>query len=316
MIDSQNLPQGRGKTEVFYPQGATIAQGVQIWNKPRNATMINFFAISGGGGGGAGFSKTPGSSGGGGGSGACSGVVRFLVPAIFVPDILYIQVGAGGKGGVPGVSSGNGTAGTNSYISTSPPLTAGTVAPLPNIWLNSGVNAPGGGGGGAIGTAGAAGTVPTIAVIQPHHIYGNWLATVGLVGIIGGATTGAAGTGPTAWAAHCLSPGGSGGGAINTGNFAGGAVTITARYVVPGKYDMATTAIPGGVVSGGNGNPGIKSLAPFLNCGGSGGGTIDSGQGGHGGNAGYGSGGGGGGTGSTGGNGGNGGDGLVIISSW
>jgi hypothetical protein len=227
---------------------------------------------------------------------------------------LYIQVGAGGKGGVPGSNSGNGNAGINSYISTTPPLTAGTVAPLPNIWLNSGVNAPGGGGGGGA-SAGAAGTVPTIAVIQPHHLYGTWNATVGLVGIIGGAQTGAVGTGPTAWAANMFSPGGSGAG-CTAAEFAGGAVTLTARYVVAGKLDMATTAIPGGVATGGNGNPGLKMLAPFLNCGGSGGGTSNSGQGGHGGNAGYGSGGGGGGAGTTGGNGGNGGDGLVIISSW
>lgn len=314
MQEAQHTPNGQiGETKVFYPLGSTIAQGVQTWYKPKWATMINFVAVGGGAGGGAGFTRTAGTAGGGGGSGASSGIARFLVPAIFVPDVLYIQVGAGGKGGVPGVSSGNGVAGVNSYISTSPPLTAGTVAPLPNIWLNSGVTAPGAGGGGAVGAAGAAGTVPTIAVVQPHHLYGQWMATVGLVGIIGGVQTGAAGTGPTAWAANMFSPGGSGAGCTTT-DFAGGPVTLTARYVVPGKFEMATTAIPAGTSPGGNGNPGIKSFAPFLNCGGSGGASNNSGQAGHGANGGYGCGGGGGGAGATAGNGGNGGDGLVIIS--
>ena len=182
MLDfTQGVP-ARGKIDIFFAQGGTVAQGVQIWNKPRNATMINFVAIAGGGGGGAGFTRTAGTAGGGGGGGASSGIARFLVSAVFVPDILYVYVGHGGKGGVPGVSAGAGGAGVNSFVTTCPPLTAGTMPPLPNIIINAVVNAPGGGGGGAVGAAGTAGTVPTIAVVQPHHLYGNWLATVGLVG--------------------------------------------------------------------------------------------------------------------------------------
>lgn len=316
MLDFVQGVPARGKTDIFYPQGSSVARGVQIWNKPRNATMIHFLAVGGGGGGGAGFTRAAGTAGGGGGGGASSGIARFLVPAIFVPDILYIFVAVGGQGGRPGVSSGNGTAGANSFIATCPPLTAGTLTPLPNLWLSSGVNVPGGGGGGAVGAAGAAGTVPTIAVIQPHHLYGNWVATVGLVGVAGGAHTGANGTAVTCWAANMFSPGAGGGGIATTVDFTGGAQTLTARYSVAGRAEMATTAIPGGVANGGNGNAGLKSITPFLNSGGSGGGTDDNGQAGGGGTGGYGCGGGGGGAGATAGNGGNGGDGIVIISSW
>lgn len=316
MLDFTNGVPARGKTDIFYPQGGTVAQGVQIWNKPRNATMINFVAISGGGGGGAGLTRTAGTAGAGGGGGASSGIARYLVPAVFMPDILYVYVGNGGKGGVPAVSAGNGAAGVNSWVTTCPPLTAGTQPPLPNIIINSGVNVPGGGGGGAVALAGAAGTVPSIALVQPHHLYGNWLATVGLVGVAGGAHTGANGTAVTAWAANMFSPGAGGGGISTTVDFTGGAVNLTARYVVAGETEMATTAIPAGVANGGNGNAGRKSIYPFLNSGGSGGGTDNDGQGGHGGTGGYGCGGGGGGAGATGGNGGNGGDGLVVISSW
>lgn len=317
MIDANGLPNtGKERTRIFYPLGSSVARGVQVWYKPRGVSMINFVAVGGGGGGGAGLTRTAGTPGGGGGGGASSGIARFLVPAIFVPDILYIFVGQGGQGGRPGVSSGAGTAGVNSFITTCPPLTAGTMAPLPNIWLDSGRNVPGGGGGGAVGAAGSAGSVPTIAVIQPHHLYGNWVATVGLIGVAGGAHTGANGTAVTAWAANMFSPGAGGGGIATTTDFTGGAQTITARYSVAGQTEMATTAIPAGVANGGNGNAGRKSITPFLNSGGSGGGTDDNGQGGFGGNGGYGCGGGGGGAGATGGNGGNGGDGLVIITAW
>jgi len=316
MLDFQHLPQGRGKTDIFYSLGSSIGQGVQIWNKPRNATMLMFVAIAGGGGGGAGFTRAAGTAGGGGGSGACSGVARFIVPAQLLPDYLYLQVGAGGKGGVPGVSSGAGATGTNSFVSLSPPTNAGSLPALPNIIISSGVNAPGGGGGGAVGAAGTAGTVPSIAVVNTSHLFGNWLATVGLVGLAGGAHTGAAGVAVTAWAANICSPGASGGGIATTTNFAGGAVSSTARLFIPGKADFNTQIVAAGVANGGNGNAGWQSLAPLLNSGGSGGGTSDTGQGGHGGAGGYGCGGGGGGAGATGGNGGNGGSGLIIITSW
>lgn len=317
MLDQFGLPnKGIGNTKLFLPNTGVVAQGVQTWYKPKNASMCYFVVWGGGAGGGAGFTRTAGTAGGGGGGGASSGIARFIVPAMFVPDKLFIQVGVGGKGGVPGVSSGNGSAGTNTYISTCPPLTAGTVAPLPNIWLNSGVTQPGGGGGGAVGAAGAAGTVPTIAVIQPHHLYGQWNATVGLVGAAGGAHTGANGTAVTAWAANMFSPGAGGGGIATTTDFTGGAQTLTARYSVTGQIEMATTALPAGVANGGNGNAGFKNLAPFLNSGGSGGGTDNDAQGGHGGTGGYGCGGGGGGAGATGGNGGNGGEGGALIVCW
>lgn len=317
MIDQFNLPnKGLGDTKIYFPSTILTSRGSQIWYKPKGASMCFFIAVAGGGGGGAGFTRAAGGAGGGGGSGASSGITRFIVPAVFVPDTLHISVGSGGKGGVPGVSSGNGDGGANSFITTSTPTTAGAAPVLPNIWLASGGNAPGGGGGGAVAAAGAAGSVPTIATVQPHHLYGQWLATVGLVGIAGGAHTGANGGSVTAWAANMFSPGASGGGIATTVDFSGGSVNATARYDVAGKCNFNTTIAAAGVANGGSGNAGWKCLAPFLNSGGSGGGTDNDAQGGHGGNGGYGSGGGGGGAGATGGNGGNGGDGIVVISCW
>jgi hypothetical protein len=69
--------------------------------------------------------------------------------------------------------------------------------------------------------------VPTIAVTQPINALGEWFSIVGLVGVAGGAQTGAVGTSVTAWGALPLSPGAGGAGCTTT-DFAGGAQTATA----------------------------------------------------------------------------------------
>jgi len=311
-MDFTHLPSRyKSNVKIFNPTTSTNLQGFQMWNKPRGTSMVEIICIAGGGGGGGGFTRTAGSAGGGGGGGACSGITRFVCPAIFLPDILYIQVGAGGQGGAASVA---GTAGLNSYVLTS------KTAVLPNIICYSGVNAPGGGGAGTGAAAGSAGTVPTIAVTQPWNALGQWFSTVGLVGVVGGAQTGAVGTSITAWAANPLSPGAGGAGCTTT-DFAGGGQTVTALLDV-GSFGYFPTGAgvlaAGGTGTGAaiNGSSGVEKLMPFLNSGGAGGGSNNSGQAGHGGSGGYGCGGGGGGAGTTGGRGGNGGDGLVIIISW
>jgi len=311
---SHLAPKYKSNTQVFLSTSFVAQQGYQVWQKPRGCSMVHMVCWGGGGGGGAGFTRNPGNAGGGGGSGASSGVTRFTCAATLLPDTLYIIAGNGGLGGRPGVSSGNGTNGLNSFV-----LTAKTNV-LPNIVLYSGVNQPGGGGGGTGAAAGAAGSVPTIAVVQPTAMWGEWFATVGLVGVIGGAQTGAVGTDITAWAANCLTPGASGAG-CTAGDFAGGNITATALldlgsngYYPTGTGNVAKAGTAAG--AGVDGSAGRLSLTPFYNSGGAGGGSNNSGQAGHGGAGGYGCGGGGGGAGQTAGNGGNGGAGGVIITSW
>ena len=315
MFDQSLTPPSRPGTDVriYNPTGQTDLQGFQTWRKPQGAAMVFMITIAGGGGGGGGFSGAAASTVGGGGSGACSGTARFLVPAMFLPDVLYIQVGSGGPGGAAGAA---GTVGRDSLI-----LTSKTEA-IPNIICRSGVNAPGGGGAGTSTAGGAAGSVPTIAVTDPIHAMGQWFATVGLVGIIGGDDAGAAGGNITAWAALPMSPGASGAGTAGP-NFAGGNQTATGTLDVgnQGYYTTATGSIAAGGAAGGagglrNGGSGIKRLTPFFNSGGAGGGTLDGSEGGYGGSGGYGCGGGGGAGGNPGGEGGNGGDGLVVIISW
>lgn len=303
-------PKYGADVKVYTATTGTNLMGFQTWQKPKGCSFIFMQAISGGGGGGGGFSRAAGNPGGGGGSGACSGIARFNCFANDLPDTLFIQVGMGGQGGAAGAAGG---AGVNSLILT------GRIANVPNIVLQSGVNAPGGGGGGTGAAGGPAGTVPTIAVVQPYNVMGMWQANVGLVGIIGGAQTGAAGGSVTAWATIPFSPGGPGAGCTTT-NFAGGNINTTATFDA-GNQGYYTSA-GGGVAPGGtgigaqiNGSSGVLRLLPFFNSGGAGGGSHNAGQAGHGGSGGYGCGGGGGGAGTTGGMGGNGGSGLIKIIS-
>ena len=303
--------------QIFRTAGNTTSW--QSWVKPRGASMIWMFAISGGGGGGGGFTGLATVDRGGGGGGGSAGITRFMGPAMMVPDNLYVQVGAGGLG----VGSGGGTAGSGgiSYISVGA-YPAGTLANFTvdnNLFLMSGAAGPGGGGTGtgvAVGAAGAAGTVAVIGSQNRGGYAGFWGSTVGIIGSAGGAIAGGAGV-----AANTLGDfvpfgsgaGGGGAGNASASNFAGGAITGAGIYqTIPGG---SATDVNGG--GGYNWTPETTGSAFMSSTGGSGGAGMDAAAGGNGGKGGFpGGGGGGGGAGTTGGRGGDGGDGVVVIISW
>lgn len=304
----------RCDAQLFYANNQL--QTWNAWIKPRGITMVYMVAIGGGGGGGAGYQRTAGSAGGGGGSGACSGVSRLLIPAHFLPDVCYVQVGIGGLGSAPqigGTTATSAGSGSNSYVSL------GHSSATANLILAANTGIPGGGSNGLSGTVGGAGLIPTIATVTPFANFGIWSTNVGLVGVAGGAVAGAAGTAVTAWAALPLTPGAGGAGCTTT-DFAGGAITPNAA--VDWSFLANTTTYP--LVSGGiggsstqaSGNAGLEMLQPFYMTGGSGGASFNSGAAGYGGKGGLGCGGGGGGAGTTGGRGGDGGNGFVGIWAW
>jgi hypothetical protein len=316
------LPPGvNGDVQIFTAPNNAITQWQQ-WVKPAGVTMVYMICIAGGGGGGGGFTRATTVAGGGGGGGACSGVVSSLMPAVFLPNVLKVSVGLGGLGSTgTGVAGGNGT---NSYIASGVGLTAGST--IPNIILESGANAPGGGGAGTTAAAGAAGAVPTISTVARNGsgaIFGIQKFTVGIVGLAGGVQTGAAGAAATAvWNAIPLSAGTGGAGVNGAGTgFAGGALTIQAAMDLPDGAISPAAILAGGVAGsgaavGGPGNNGLQYWKPLLGTGGTGGGSADGQPGGQGGDGAIGCGGGGGGAGTTGGKGGSGGNGLVVIISW
>lgn len=319
-MDTLGFPSStRANTRIFRATTGVTGQGLQSWQKPRGISMVFMFAVGGGGGGGGGFGNSTSSNRGGGAGGACSGITRFICPAILLPDIMYVQVGCGGPGGAGSTAAGAagaGGTGCNSYVSGSKSVTS------PNTMLQSGSNVPGGGSAGtAVGTV-TGGTVPTVAIVQPINQLGIWMTLVGVVGGAGG-VLGAAGPAITAWGLGSLltSPGTGGASlalAANT-TIAANGQTASAAWDM-GSQGFATNGasalVPGGLTTGApHGGAGIQRITPFFNTGGGGGAAVD-GVAGNGGNGGFGCGGGGGGGGQTGGQGGNGGDGIVIISAW
>lgn len=296
--------------KVYTAKTAVELMGFQIWQKPKGASLVYMIAVAGGGGGGGGFSRVAGNPGGGGGGGGCSGISRFECPALFLPDVLYIQVGCGGQGGAAGAAGGSGI---NSHVLLNKSAT------LPNLIISgTSSTVPGGGGAGTAGAAGNGGTAGAVYVGSgPGIVWGKFSGTAGIIGTAGGVQTGAVGVNASIWASLCLSQG-AGGAGCTIADFAGGNLGNTGAILDLGNqgyYVSSASSVAVGGAAGGttNGGPGPSRLTPFINAGGAGGGSNNSGQAGHGGAGGYGCGGGGGGAGTTAGVGGNGGSGLVII---
>ena len=293
MIDVFNIPSTTESTYTFYATG-----NWQTFVKPRNAKFLEFFVLGGGAGGGHCTVAAGAASGaGGGGSG---GIVRGIIPAFLLPDILYILVGKGGAGAkTTGTTGGSGGI---SYISLN-----GTTTEQTLICKSS--TATAGGGTGVSGGAGAAATISLLPISSFGNL-GLFTAIAGVIGSTGGLNTvPSPGSSQAALGTNIVTGGAGGGGKSNTASAFATGGTITSSSVV------LTSRVNGGVTAGQNGDSGYGILQPFCGTGGAGGAGILTGTGGKGGNGYFGCGGGGGGGGSVvGSNGGDGGDGLVIIT--
>ena len=245
------------------------------WMKPAGCSWVYIFGIGAGGAGSSGNSSLP-AGGGGGGSGA---VTRLLIPATFVPDILYVRP-AYGTNDI--FSAFNQRA---SYVSIAPNSTA------QNLVLTIAA-----GGTGFNNTAGNGGPAATSASGIWMNI-GLFTSIAGQGGGAGATTADTAGTTIAFGASGLPVTGGAGGG---RGTGAGG--DITGAGLMPTRSGGAgTTSGVGadGFRQGQNFAPGFK-LFPLLFSGGAGGGGGGtSNRGGVGGRGSWGCGGGGGGVSNT-----------------
>jgi hypothetical protein len=306
-MDIFNLPNNDINNSIFYTVGS--GDTWQAWYKPRNAKFIHIQTIGGGGGGGSSPNTGAGTNRYGGGGGGCSSISNGIFPACLLPDVLYVQVGVGGAGGI---LAGNGGNGTISYVSAEPNNVR------TNVILASG-NSGGGGGaagtGAAVGAGGAAGTVLTQINCGLSYL-GSINFNVGQVGLAGGVTNGNS----YSYVSFILPiTGGAGGAGVTSANATGTGGSLNGGSIWPTIVGgIQTTNTPGG-----DGNSGYSSLPstntnrelPLFSIGGAGAGSSSLSSGGNGGNGGFGSGGGGGGGGvNAPGRGGDGGNGLVIIT--
>ena len=304
MPDQFGFPQGT-HTDVQWFKTA----GSFTWRKRPGISMVYMLSHGGAGGGGNGAVGAAGSAAGGGGGGS-AGQSILQIPAYFLPDVLYIQVGAGG------VSV---TAGATTKVQAI--QGAGTYEVYQAAF--------GGGAGGSAsgGTAGTAGANAIASGISSNVFAGIGMALYisGQVGVAGGTTgNGVSITGPTT--GLYVSSGAGGGGVPAAGNGGnGGDVNPNATLIFPsiiGGAGSSSATVPG--APGTSGRGGMRFKIP-VNFGGSGGGGSNSAAittglfGGDGGMGGPGSGGGGGGgcfSGGVAGVGGRGGDGQVLIIGW
>jgi hypothetical protein len=94
MLDVFGFPTPQGANyQAFYGGGT-----VRDWVKPRGASMVRMLLI------GAGSAGSNGATTAGGSGGASGAVTQWIGPAIFIPDVLRISIGAGGlpSGGAGG----------------------------------------------------------------------------------------------------------------------------------------------------------------------------------------------------------------------
>lgn len=304
MIDTFNINDNSLQNQVFYFNGPT---GWQVWNKPPNCNLVNFFLVGGGAGGQGGIINSAANRNGGAGGGSAA-FSYITVPAFAIPDTLYILVASGGTGGVS--SGGAGGQGTLSYVCSVP-----DTSTVNNILMRSGsANA----GVTTTTTAGAAITAADIMLAEAAFISGY----AGQTGGAGGVTsTPAADITPTG-KPFTSGAGGAGCSSNGTLGVSGDILGILDFPIISGGTNTA--------VAGATANPGGSGFStretftgqnfryPMFFTGGAGGGAASNatGVGGRGGDGQFGCGGGGGGAGgnTTAGAGGNGGHGLVIIT--
>jgi hypothetical protein len=286
MLDVSNIPYQSDNVNIFYANSTTAWQ---TWTKPRKCNFVWMMCIGGaaGGQGGVSGSTITSIALNGGGSGA---VTKAIFTANTLPDVLYVQTGLGGAGGIGTTQTsvaGTPGGGNRSFVVINP---SGSVPAVLNTVCVSGTTAAAAATGESAATTAVAG-----------------LLSLGTFTSIAGVTS--TGT-PAPLVSNITMPGStqSGGGTNNAPN--------SIASVNVGLF--STPTVPPGLSGGGPGVNGIWYWKPMFGIGGTSGGHNASGPGGIGGNGAYGCGGGPGGVGTNaaGGNGGRGGDGLVIIATF
>jgi hypothetical protein len=306
MLDITNIVNRGNNIQTF-----TSAGTWQTWVKPRGAKTVDILCIGGGAGGAGGFAANVNVNGGtGGGS---SAFTKAIFNANTLPNILYVYVGPGGKGGIGQVYGGSPpdnslTSGSISYVTVTP--NTGSTSAI--ICRSGNAASPGTAGGG---------TVATAAQMVLINLSTNYTTVAGQNSVtpISSQTNITPVTIITAGMA----------GNLTTSTGTAGETGINSAGPIPGiSSSIVGTSINAHGKKGGDGYTIYKPI--FASVGGGGGTSTPSssaiilnGIGGYGGNGSYGCGGGGGGSSfqgaggptATGGNGGNGGNGIVIITT-
>ena len=280
---------------IFQGTASAARASNAMWTKPRGIKMVHILCA---GHGGIGVTATAGATSAGGAGGGSGGQTHVLIPAAFLPDVLY-------------VAAGNGTvANIATWVSVRPCAAYNAIPAASDLLCYA---------NGANGTTAGAVATSSAAILMGKGVF---QALAGIAGGTAGAATPTAGGAVGAnTSGLMLSGGGGGGGMSAAATTAGGAAATTAP---PNPYPIPQGGAGGSSgVDGGRGQNGYVDWNSMIFTGGGGGGsgfpTATTSNSGGGGDGAPGCGGGGGGgviTGKTAGAGGKGGPGFVIITCW
>ena len=247
----------------------TLTQWVP-WRKPRGCKWVYMLGVGGGASGGCGLNSGTSSGGGaGGGSGAQTGL---LIPAILVPDTLYIQAGQGGKQPATLVSAAQAVVGIITLVAAEPYTS--TNAFLTYLFANPGAA---GTAAATTTTGGTATTAAAVASLTNMNLASRGIPffLAGQAGVAGGSSTTAGTTVTYPTTGLYVSAGAGGGGTDNTTPRTGGNVTLLSGL---GQGFFPTTIAAGAAASGatpaGAGQPGYLAQILKLGTGGAGGGSC------------------------------------------
>jgi hypothetical protein len=313
MLDFNHILATPGLDIQYFTEVSTVTLTQwQTWRKPRGVKNVYIIGAGGGSSGAVGTNAAATNAGGaGGGSG---GQTSVWVPAMLIPDVLYVQCGAGGRQPATLVAGATQVGGVPTYVALEPST---TLNPNMTLLLANG------------GVAGAitGGTVATLAdmPLAGRGLYSFFVGHPGTAGGAGGAGAGGTQTFPVSGIALMGGTGGGGGGSATGG--VGGPLSVPTGSPITTFFLAALNGgtAASGATPAGKGPDGASMRNLIMNYGGLGGGGASNASGGNAGDGGAGApGSGGGGSGGSttvaGANTlarpGNGGDGFVIILSW
>ena len=241
MLDFSHLAKPTNSEAQYFVGGAAAdgptGTGAYTWNKPRGAKWVFIMAAGAGASGGCGINTSTASGGGAGGpSGA---LTTLLIPAIFIPEVLFIRCGLGGAS--QSTTGATPVAGGATYVSCVPESAAPSTYSIPIVCY-----APGGSGGGtaASNTAGAVAPGGGALASAVNMVYGAgkgfFNAQSSVAGANGGAISGA-GTSAAYTTGTILMPGAGGGGCSGSVGQLGGAITNTLTDLSSPQYLYPST---------------------------------------------------------------------------
>ena len=237
----------------------TLNSQWQTWRKPRGVKNVYMIGVGGGSSGACGANTAATNVGGaGGGSG---GQTCVWIPSFFVPDVLYVQCGAGGQHPTTLVSGQTQQGGGPTYVAIEPSTTL--TANMTVLLANGGV-------AGAV----TGGAVATIAGM-PQAARGFYTFFVGQSGGAGGAAGSGSGSNVGYPTTGLMVQGGSGGGGGgNPTGGTGGSRTVPAGVPINDFFLPAQSGgtAASGAIPAGAGGSGVIVRNFIMNYGGLGGG--------------------------------------------